>query len=123
MSNASLYWKLLSAHGVSLERLGLRDVALCRADARAAIEILRSSSMPVLGGDVYCACGGDIEPAYANWHSDRVHGESIEDYVNRTCDETSAYILGYPERAEVTPLFVLVVSEGERLAEDTADTE
>lgn len=41
------------AKGISLQELGLGEVGLLRGDAPHAVELLRESSVPILGGDVY----------------------------------------------------------------------
>jgi hypothetical protein len=113
MSNATTYQEFLTTNGVSLETLGLRELALYRVSALAAVEILRNSSIPILGGDVYFWNNGGIELAFANWHSERRGNEATDEYVNRTCRETSAYIQTFPEMPKMEALFVLVVLEGE----------
>jgi hypothetical protein len=51
-SNAE-YLKLLQARGISLQRFGLSDFALRRADAIVAIDLLQATSIAILGGDVF----------------------------------------------------------------------
>jgi hypothetical protein len=46
------YETLLGSKGVSLESLGLEEVALQRADALLAISALRRAGVAILGGDV-----------------------------------------------------------------------
>jgi hypothetical protein len=102
------YDQWLRAKGVSLQELGLSEVALGRADALHATELLRGGSVPILGGDVYFMRGESVELAFANWHTDRQPGESWADYVNRSCRHSAKYIEDFPHRPDVTPLFVLV---------------
>lgn len=110
MNQTNTYQQWLLAKGVSLRALGLAEVALGRADALHAIEILRPLSVPVLGGDVYYVSEGRVEQSFANWHTERQPDESRVDYSNRSCRDSRKYIDGFPHRPDVTPVFVLVVS-------------
>ena len=111
MNHMDAYEQLLLARGVTLKELGLSEVALLRADALHATELLRASSLPVLGGDVYFARGESVELGLANWFTDREPGESWRDFVDRSCRHCAKYIEGFPSRPDETPLFVLVVSQ------------
>ena len=113
MNRGSTFEGLLMAKGISLHGLGLTEVALPRADALLAAEELRASSVPILGGDVYFVRGGNVEQAFANWHSDRHPGEGLREFAERSYRETTKYIDSFPLRPEVTPVFVLVVPRGE----------
>ena len=112
MSETHGYEELLVAKGTSLEDLGLRDVALARADALLATELLAASSVPILGGDVYFMRGEAIEQAFANWHTDQRPGESRLEFAERSCRHSAKYIAAFPDRPDVIPLFVFVVSPG-----------
>jgi len=109
MSNVDVYKQFLAAKGISLEPLGLREVALNRGDALSAIRILRDVPAPILGGDVYFRRNGSMAIAYANWHVDRETGEQLDDFVERSCRQAEKYIDAFPHRTEEDPLFVLVV--------------
>jgi hypothetical protein len=102
------YSQLLATKGVSLDNLGLREVALRREDALSAIRALRESSVPILGGDVYFAHQGNVEPAYANWYVDRQDAESRKDFADRSCSKAESYVAGFPKETDKQPLFVLV---------------
>ena len=105
--------RLCDVYGVSEFELG--DIALEQADALAAVEILRKTSVPILGGDVYFRLrNGEIEFAYANWDSVSISGipeseEERQHCANLSYLETEDYIKGFP-MSDTTPLFVLVVS-------------
>lgn len=103
------YTQLLEARGVSLASLGLIEVALKTSDALLAVEILAQSGVSILGGDVYFARGSRIEPAYANWFTERRPSDTPDSYLNRSCDEARRYISEFPKRPDVEPLFVIVV--------------
>lgn len=103
------YQKFLDDKGIPLKELGIRDIALERADALRAVEILRNASLPILGGDVYLKRGNKVESAYADWHSDRRSGEELDAYFARSWTTTEDYIKRYPQPPDGTPLFSLVV--------------
>jgi hypothetical protein len=103
------YVQFLESHGISLASLGLRELALKRNDALLAVEILAQSRVPILGGDVYFARDSQIEPAYANWFTERLSSDTLDSYVDRSCDKTQKYISEFPQRPDVEPLFVFVV--------------
>jgi hypothetical protein len=115
MSNTSneqaltAYMELLAAKGVSLRAFGIQDVALKREDALFAVELLRHGSIPIMGGDVYFERGAAIELAYANWHTDGRRDEDRANYLTRSWDDATKYITTFPSRADVKPLFSLVV--------------
>lgn len=109
MTDEPSYAQLLASKGVSLQQLGLDDIALPRADALIALELLQQQSVPILGGDVYVVRGDRTELAHANWHSDPRADESRADYVARSCQDARTYIAAYPHRDGETPVFVIVV--------------
>ncbi len=113
MSHTSTLEQLLVAKGISLQALGLREVGLLRGDALDAVGLLRESSVPILGGDVYFIRGESVEQAFANWHTDRHPGEARSEFAERSCRQTMKYIEAFPRRDEVSPVFVLVVAQGE----------
>lgn len=110
MTMIEYYAQLLATKGVSLGKLGLREVALRREDALGAIRALRESSVPILGGDVYFEQQGNVEPAYANWYVDRQDAESRKDFADRSCSKAESYVAGFPTATDKQPLFVLVPS-------------
>jgi len=104
------YAQLLATRGVSLGKLGLVEVALRRDDALGAIRVLKESSVPILGGDVYFEQQGNVEPAYANWYVDRQDAESRKDFADRSCLKAESYVADFPKAMDKQPLFVLVPS-------------
>jgi hypothetical protein len=102
------YRRLIEGGGIPLRCLGLADIALSRADAMLAVGLLRSASIPILGGDVYFKKVTGIEIAYANWHSDPTDSEDRDSFVARSCLETENYIKSFPT-TEAEPIFVLVI--------------
>jgi hypothetical protein len=108
MNSEAEYRKLLESRGISLQCPGLAEIALSREDAILAVGLLRSASIPILGGDVYYKKVAGIESAFANWHSDPMDGEDRGNFVTRSCLETLNYIENFPS-TETMPIFVLVI--------------
>jgi hypothetical protein len=104
------YAQLLAEKGVALDKLGLREVALRREDALSAIQALKESSVPILGGDMYFDHQGGVEPAYANWYVDRQGAESRKEFAERSCLKAKDYVASFPDRTDKHSLFVLVPS-------------
>jgi hypothetical protein len=104
-----VYENFLSAKGVSLDDLGLRDIALRCDDAIAAINFLRDEKVAILGGDVYFLREDRVELAYANWYVSKNSGESFEEFSLRSLKETEMYINGFPECGDKVPVFSFVL--------------
>jgi hypothetical protein len=109
MKSSDEYQLLLKAKGISLEQLGIRDIALERDEALLAVEILRKASIPIFGGDVYWKRGEAVELAYANWHSDPGLGEKPEHFASRSCLTAEDYIKKFCRPLDATVLFALVI--------------
>jgi Immunity protein 40 len=103
-----LYRQFVKDNGVPLDEFGIAGVAFERAPALRAVEILRSSAIPILGGDVYLKRQKHLELAYANWHSDPMPGETRVRFIERSCVEAARYIADYPLSDRV-PIFGLVL--------------
>ena len=101
------YRTLLREKGIGLADLGLREVALGRADALDAVGLLRHADIAILGGDVYFHRRTGIETSHANWHADPAANEDARTYAARSCREAEAYIRSFPQ-TDGTALFVLV---------------
>jgi hypothetical protein len=111
MKRQNRFQQLLSDKGLSLSRLGLRDIGLERNDALAAVELLRNSAQYILGGDVFFKHGDEVKVAYANWHSEPRESETYEEFASRSCEEAKDYIEKFPE-SDAMALFVLVIGAG-----------
>ena len=108
MKTSPEYQRLIECKGISLRELGIDDIALNREDAIGAIELLQTSAIPILGGDVYNQKANRIELAYANWHSEPTTTESRTQFAERSCIESKRYIADYPV-SDAVPLFGLVL--------------
>jgi len=93
--------------GRSLEDVGVRNWALSRKDALAALTKLTEIDTAVLGGDVYSVSGGLVEANYDNWYCNRDEHEVDLAFVNRTIAVARNYIVNY-QSPEGTVLFAIV---------------
>ncbi len=91
--------------GRSLADVGVRNWALSRVEALAALTKLTEIGVAVLGGDVYSVSGGGVESNYDNWYCNRDELESDSAFVERSIAVARNYILDYPDE---TVLFVIV---------------
>jgi Immunity protein 40 len=103
------YQVLLSKRGIVLSDLGLSDIALRRADALQAIELLQKESIPVLGGDVYFRQNLKNSLAYANWYCEPNIDEDPQAFSSRSCAKATEYISQFPDLPEKESIFVLVI--------------
>ncbi len=97
---------LLSA-GRSLEDVGVRNWALSRGEALAALAGFAQIGIAVSGGDVYSVNGSSVELSYDNWYCDPGHLESDAAYIGRSIATARDYILNYPA-SEGVVLFAMV---------------
>jgi hypothetical protein len=110
MESTSKLDRFIRSHGHRVS-VGTAEYGLVREDALAAVKMVREEAYIILGGDVYLQKAEDIQPAYANWHTDPRPGESLPDYRLRSWEESTKYISGYPTPPEGIPLFVLTTAE------------
>jgi Immunity protein 40 len=98
----------LRATAISLEHLGVREVAWSRARALDVISTLRGPTWAVLGGDVLVQCDGVFRHSYDSWHSDPVAEEACPEFVQRSHRESRTYIERFPEKPDSPTAYVLV---------------
>lgn len=90
--------EILATTGVSLDKMGIQEVAPRREDALRAIRAIRAireASVPILGSGVYFKKHGNIEPAYANWYVERQSSDSWKDFTDRSRLKAEIYIVGF----------------------------
>lgn len=97
--------------GKWLGESGINNWALTKSQALEALDKLLNLNIAVLGGDVYETRGDYIQPNYDNWYSDRQPGESKEDYLNRSIEESRTYIERYAVYVPGKNYFGLVCKE------------
>ena len=94
---------------VSLEVIGLNEVAWPKTIAIEILERLQGTDAAALGGDVYRLKGSRPTPDYDNWYSERHPDETLESYTRRSREEALKYIRSYPDPEDGSVLYVLVL--------------
>ena len=90
---------LILSVGRTLESAGVRNWALERDAALAALEQLSAMGVAVLGGDVYSVSGTNVESNYDSWPCNRDSGEAEADFVERSTVKAMDYIANYQATA------------------------
>ncbi len=93
--------------GRTLNSVGVRNWALDKDVALAALEQLRTMQVAVLGGDVYTVSGASLESNYDNWYCNRNSGEADVDFVERSISKARSYITSY--QANLGNVFFAIV--------------
>ncbi len=106
------YATFVQQRGRSLAPAGVNSFGFDRNAAIEALQIIRRSSMAVLGGDVYSADNGSLRLTYDSWATDRKPAESFEEFQVRSLFSAHRYISNYKEPKQGTTLYALVVGEG-----------
>lgn len=81
--------------GHPLNKVGVRNWALTKSDALAALEQFLRCHIPILGGDVYEEINGTIQSNYDSWHCDALPGETKNDFLIRSITKAKTYIEEY----------------------------
>lgn len=93
--------------GRTLKSIGVRNWALDRQAALAALERLATLQVAVLGGDVYAVRGESVESNYDSWYCTRDSGEGKAAFVVRSIAKAKSYIANY-KAATGSVLFAMV---------------
>ncbi|MEK5389039.1 Imm40 family immunity protein [Margalitia sp. FSL K6-0131] len=80
---------------ISLDELGITDLAWKWGDVQHVIEFLKQNDFAILGGDVYIIENNQINTTYDSWYINRGPGESWYDYINECEKKTIEYINEY----------------------------
>ena len=105
------YSQIVASKGRPLADIGVNESGLVRTDALSAIEALRGSNVPILGGDVLKMVEGTPRYTYDNWYCDRRTVEDLTAFLQRSWDMAESYVRAYKDPEDGTILYVLVVSE------------
>jgi hypothetical protein len=103
------YLSILQDKGISLSELGLKEIALYKHSALEAIEELRASNTPILGGDMYRLINGRMEDTYKNWYCQRSDYNTYKEYMETSWKISEDFILGQKESSSTPNYYVLVV--------------
>ena len=98
----------LKSSAISLNDIGVADIAWPRAEALDVITQLHSTIWAILGGDVLAHTGRRYEYTHNNWHSGPAPAETCREFVPRSHRESRVYIERYPEPPESRVVYSLV---------------
>ncbi len=85
------------------------EIALTKADALKAVEILFDSELGILGGDVYeLESDGYFRPTYDNWYCNK-DDLPLSDFVRLSHEKATRYLQEYKEADGLNIRYVLVV--------------
>ena len=100
----------LHQRAISLDHLGVDEVAWTRDDVFEIIRALEQTRVAILGGDVLQKFGTHPTHNYDSWHTDRKEREAWLEYAARSRQATRAYVNAYPNPQAGSITFVLVFS-------------
>lgn len=93
---------------ISLETMGVNDVAWPRTIALSIVNILQRNNIAILGGDVLVKEKEQLKHTYDNWYSNRKTREPWIDFVVRSHDETVKYLRKYNDPENGTYAYTIV---------------
>jgi hypothetical protein len=96
---------------IGLSHLHVAQVAWFRNDVIEIIRQLKGTKIAILGGDVLQKRSDNFEHEYSSWHVDPLESESVEAYAERSLEETTAYIRGFPDPDDGSVAYVLVFEQ------------
>jgi len=90
----SNYMNFLKERGRSLSEInpGSDEVALNIDDALQAIEFLKESQLPILGGDILSDESGKLVYTYENWYCEKQEKENHNEYCLRSYSISKNYL-------------------------------
>lgn len=88
MANSSKYFDFIASQGLSIAEInpGSKEMALRVDNALEAIELLKDSQMPILGGDIITSNAGRLIYAYQLWGSEYHY---LDWYCEKSNNETN----------------------------------
>lgn len=101
----------LKPKGISLQNIGVSDIAWLRSDALELLKAFENSSVAVLGGDVLKKEKDKYKYNYDNWSSDIRPGEDWQAFAGRSRKETQAYIEDYRDSGNGDFIYCLIFTE------------
>ena len=113
MNLPTRYLEICNSFGKRLNQInpGSTEVALPKMAALDALESLNGTSIAVLGGDVLRYFEQRLEYVYSNWYCNRLPGEVVLTYVERSRLEAASYVTTFRAVGNFEPLFVFVLSD------------
>jgi len=103
--------KTLLDRAVSLADVGIEELAWQPDDAREILELIKGTTVAILGGDIYSKRFGRFEPTYENWHVNRDPQEAPGAFAARALDISQSYLEKLKRRGAEELWVVFVFSE------------
>jgi hypothetical protein len=94
-------------NGVSLESLGLDEIAFNADLAIGFIKLTSAKQIPIFGGDIYSRTDNIIISTHDNWFCDQLQYESQYDYCLRSNSIALNIIANY--KNDIDALFSIVI--------------
>src|SRR5688572_444350 len=95
----------------SLSALGVEELAWCPEDAFRVLELLQSTEIAVLGGDVYVKRSGKLEPSYENWYAEHAPDEVPSEFAIRSQSIAREYLENMMKSEAAGRWVTLILSE------------
>ena len=100
MTNEILFPSSVIDSAISLEELGINELAWKWKDIHYVIQLLVENECAILGGDVYLLKDNKKIITYDNWYIDKEAGTSWLEYVNKSKKVTMEYIDNYHKNGD-----------------------
>jgi hypothetical protein len=111
MESTTNYFDFIKEKGRPLSEInpGSDEIALTIDNALNGLELLKTSHVEILGGDIFSEDNGELiyayqlwgeEYHYLNWSCDRLNSESKDDYLKRSYDIAKQAIIKASKVAE-----------------------
>lgn len=102
----------------SLSGIGVEEMAWRPKDAAQVLELLRSTEIAVLGGDVYVKPIGRFKPNYENWFAERDPQEMPSTFAIRSQSIAREYLANLMKPGVAECWVTLVLSDPMEPAEE-----
>lgn len=105
----SRYEQFINGCGLPLTESEGGELALTKADALKAVEILADCQIGVLGGDVYeLESDGYLRPTYDSWYCEK-SGLTSSEFVYLSVKKATQYLHNYEEPTGIKIRYFLVI--------------
>jgi hypothetical protein len=96
---------------ISLQSIGLEELAWKYEDAKKVAECLCSQNYAILGGDVYSFEKEKLVPTYDNWYFEKEASFSKEEYILKSKERAILFINSYSYRHGKDYYYALVYEQ------------
>lgn len=91
--------------GISLEPLGISEIAWKCEDALVVINYITSKGYPILGGDVYSFNSDSIELTYDSWFLNKADSN---DFIIESKNKAIEYINDYSKNNGISYIYSII---------------